>query len=206
MRRRDRDAHADRERENYGANIQCDGPWPAADIERLNSRGHQSNRTRRHEAAEWKPEQSARKSEASGFADEGRENDATTCAEGAQDSNFRAAANDRNGNGVVNEKSADNERNVTQKAQVPTKPRKHAAILVRAAALRTNFYTGGQYGSQTLLPLLQPGTLRHFQNDTIQAAKTIQRTLRCGDVHHNCRFVPVRIGIHPSHCITTDLI
>src|SRR5260370_5681511 len=186
--------------------MQLDDSWPAADVERFHGGGHQSNRTIRHEAAEGKPNDSARDPEAGGFADKCGENDTRTGAEGAHDSNLRPAANDRDGNGVVNKESANNQGYVAQEAQVPAEGRQHAAILVRAGALRTNFYSGRKHHAQTLLPVFQTGSLWHFQKNAIDAAIARQCTLGGSEVHHDGGFVAVRIGVDAPDRVMADLI
>src|SRR6266571_4579495 len=89
-----RDPNANREREKNRCTIQPDGSWPAADIKRLHRGGHQPNRARCHEPADGKADESASKAKADGFADKRGENNITAGAEGAHDSNLRAAAND----------------------------------------------------------------------------------------------------------------
>jgi hypothetical protein len=70
----------------------------------------------------------------------------------------------------------------------------------------TNFHSGGKHGAQTLPPVFQPGRLRDFQEDAIDAAIARQRVLGGREVHHYCGFIAVRIGVHATHGVSADLI
>src|SRR5437870_3736045 len=157
-------------------------------------------------AAKRKPDQRSCNAEAGRFADECGENDTLAGAEGAHDSNLRTAPNDRNGNRVVNKESANNERNVAQEPQVPTEGRQHTAILIGARALWTNFDSSRKRGLQTLLPFFRAGSLRHFQEDAIDAAVARQSMLSGCEIHHNSGFVAVRIRVDASHHVTVNFI
>ena len=86
-----------------------------------------------------------------------RENRPAARAQRAHNPDLRTPPDHGNRNRVVNEKRSDDERNITQQPQIPPKRRQHAAILIRARALRANLHSGWQNGAQTLLPLVKAG-------------------------------------------------
>jgi hypothetical protein len=125
---------------------------------------------------------------------------ATAGAEGANDSNFGAAAHNGNGDGVVNEERAYDERDVTEKAEIPAKCGEHFTIFVCGGAGETDLYTVRKNLLDAALPLIKSdvrteGRLRNADVNEIDMAKAIEGRLRGGDVHDDGGFVAIRIGI-----------
>ena len=104
---------------------------------------------------DWETERSAGQPEKSGLADESSQHCAAAGAQGANDSGFWTAAHNRNGNRVVDEKCADDQRNITEQPQIPSEGGEHSAIFVCAGSLRSNFHAGRQRGAHALLPFFE---------------------------------------------------
>ena len=81
-----------------------------------------------------------------GFAEKDQQHAARTGAEGAQNADFGAPPHHAHGDRVVDQERADQQRDVTQDAQIPAKSPQHAAVLFAARAGRLDVPGGGNGG------------------------------------------------------------
>ena len=116
------------------------------------------------------------------LAEEDEEHAARTGADGAQDSDFGAAADHAHGDGVVDEKCADEERNVTQYSQIPAKCAEHASVFLAARAWRFDGVGGGHDRFDELFRLV--GALAGAEEDfnAVDLAIHVEQLLCGGDV------------------------
>ncbi|MBP1634524.1 MAG: hypothetical protein H6Q10_1098, partial [Acidobacteria bacterium] len=133
-RRRERDGQAGAQREQHDGDRQPDLARRAADVERLDRRGHQRDGARRHDPPQRDAEQPAGKAEERRLEQEGQQHHPARGAEGAGDPDLRPAPDDRDRYRVVDQERADDEGDVAQDAQVPPEGREHRAVLLGAGA------------------------------------------------------------------------
>ena len=91
-------------------------------------------RTAGQQAAKEHAQSRARDSEERGFRQKQCKHGGARGADGAEDTDFRAAADHAHGNRVVDEEGSHHQRNVAEDAQVPAEGAEHALVLRAAGA------------------------------------------------------------------------
>src|SRR5262249_11474893 len=109
-------------------------PGTAAGVKRGNGLRDKSDGRLGHEASEDEAESGSGESQEYSFAEEQEKNGAARRAQRAQDTDFHAATDDADGDGVVDEERSDDERDIAEDPQVPAEGAQHAAVFFAARA------------------------------------------------------------------------
>src|SRR5579872_764681 len=181
--RRYRDTQAAENCQKNGVPGERDRPRTAADVERFDGGSNQLHGETRQKSSQSNSNDGAEQTEPCSLAQESGEHAGASCAESAQNADLIPAANDGYRNGVVDEKRAHHEGDVTQDPEIPAKGGEHPPVLAGVRALTSHNDAGRKRVPKNSFPVFERAIRRSLDENTVEQSVAAQQTSGWGEVH-----------------------